>query len=856
MKKAIIILSILLPAFGYTQNYGVLQKIVANDRDLRDEFGTSVSISGNYAVVGSPKADHPLFGSLVQSGAAYIYEKNISGNWNQIQKIQPAAPSDQERGFGYSVSISGDYILIGCPKALLDENGLNQIAGSGNLGVGAAFVYERSFSGTWHEVQKIVASDRAFSDQFGLDVDISGDRAIIGACWEDEDAFGGNTKDYAGSAYIFERNTSGNWNEVQKIVAADRGIHHKFGWSVSIEQDQAIVSAVWENSSLLGHEGAVYVFKRYSGGTWSQIQKIKHSDMEWMDNFGYSVSISGDYFIAGAPIHPKDTLGLNSITASGAAYIFKKNLSGTWYETQKIIASDRSTDDNFGQLAEISGDKIIIGVPQEDHDVFGQNYMGTAGSAYIFEKTISGNWVQIQKVVAPDRSSGDGFGNTVAISTDDIMVGAATEDHDIMGLNFMDESGSVYVIGECFATNSTIIEKACNSYTAPYGTVYDSSGIYVDTITNSAGCDSIITLFLTITDTSSSTISPTSCNSYTSPSGIIYNNSGTYLDTIMNNAGCDSIITIHLTIDDFTLSTINETACNSYTSPSGVVYDTSGMYLDTILNNVGCDSIITIYLNIISDTTIDVSANVTSSLNCNGDNDGQAIVVVNTGTAPYTYQWDDPALQTTKEAWGLYATTYNVMVTDSNGCVDSSTVIVSEPDPLKIDSMTILSDQCEDGTGSISLFPEGGTPIYTYLWNTTPSQSNETIESLFGGNYSVSITDANGCDTTAVFELSNENNDDCDEECSLFIPNVITPNGNGWNDTWQIKDIDCYPNCLVKVYNRWGIMLFESKGYPTKWDGRYQGKELPAGVYYYIIDLNDDETQIFKGSISIFFTEE
>ena len=115
MRKGIFILCIILltPSFYLAQSFGVLDKIVANDRDMRDEFGTAVSISGNYAVVGAPIADHPLFGSLVQSGAAYIYEKSPSGSWNQIQKIQPATPSDQERGFGHSVSISGNYILIG-----------------------------------------------------------------------------------------------------------------------------------------------------------------------------------------------------------------------------------------------------------------------------------------------------------------------------------------------------------------------------------------------------------------------------------------------------------------------------------------------------------------------------------------------------------------------------------------------------------------------------------------------------------------------------------------------------------------------------------------------------------------------
>ena len=147
-------------------------------------------------------------------------------------------------------------------------------------------------------------------------------------------------------------------------------------------------------------------------------------------------------------------------------------------------------------------------------------------------------------------------------------------------------------------TSSTISPIVCASYTTPSGNeTYTASGIYTDTIPNTLGCDSIIIINLTVNSTSS-TISPIVCASYTTPSGNeTYTTSGIYSDTISNTAGCDSIITINLSVNN-TSSTIIENVIDTYTAPSGAVYNTTGIYTDTIPNAVGCDSIITIDLTV------------------------------------------------------------------------------------------------------------------------------------------------------------------------------------------------------------------------------------------------------------------
>jgi gliding motility-associated-like protein len=107
------------------------------------------------------------------------------------------------------------------------------------------------------------------------------------------------------------------------------------------------------------------------------------------------------------------------------------------------------------------------------------------------------------------------------------------------------------------------------------------------------------------------------------------------------------------------------------------------------------------------------------------------------------------------------------------------------------------------------------------------------------------VTDANGCvgsDTMHVHIFP-----------EIFIPNGFSNNGDGKNDFWVIDNIQQFPNCVVEVYNRWGEMLFHSDGYTTPWDGKYNGKDLPVGTYYYIIDLHHENfPKAYTGPLTIF----
>ncbi len=238
--------------------------------------------------------------------------------------------------------------------------------------------------------------------------------------------------------------------------------------------------------------------------------------------------------------------------------------------------------------------------------------------------------------------------------------------------DFVFEGQYVYACGDhgdifraklvCTPSSHTLTTAACETYTAPDGQTYTNSGQYVAVIPNVDGCDSTITINLTINNNDQATIAPTVCDSYTAPDGQVHTNTGQYTAIIPTQQGCDSTITIHLTIDNSSTNTLSETHCNSYTAPDGQVYTSSGQYMATLQNAVGCDSVITINLTI---NAVDTAVN-----------DGGAILTANAAGA--TYQWVDcnnnytPLVGETAQSLVVTANgNYAVIVTE-NGCTDTS----------------------------------------------------------------------------------------------------------------------------------------------------------------------------------------
>ncbi|GEM_PF-6885933 len=366
-----------------------IAKLYAQDETDNWWFGYSVAISGNYAAIGCGReflyvfrmtdyntwddgtrlyaaggqnvvaidGDYVVSGSKSYSsntGKVKVFHRTDSGWGTGVAVDNPNGGAGAGDYFGCSVGINGDYIVIGAE-------------GDGSAShPGAAYVHHRNGINSWGEEVKLVepAEYAAVESHFGNSVDISGNYVIVGAELADVNATD------TGSAYIFYRTGGNDWSSVVRLVASDGEANDRFGSSVAIDGDYAVVGAVLE-THLANEEGAAYVFHRTGENSWDSGFKLIAPDALGIDNFGSSVAIDGNYIAIGSRYNSE--LGNHA----GAVYIFKRTGTNEWAFSRKILAPDGSEDDRFGWSVGISGSYVIGGADM--NDVKGFN----AGVSYV-----------------------------------------------------------------------------------------------------------------------------------------------------------------------------------------------------------------------------------------------------------------------------------------------------------------------------------------------------------------------------------------------------------------------------------------------------------------------------------------
>jgi gliding motility-associated-like protein len=254
----------------------------------------------------------------------------------------------------------------------------------------------------------------------------------------------------------------------------------------------------------------------------------------------------------------------------------------------------------------------------------------------------------------------------------------------------------------------------------------------------------------------------------------------------------------------------------------------AGNYTVTVTDAGGCTSTATAI--ILQPATAVTGTVVVTNVLCNGGNNGAINLTPSGGTAPYTYQWSNSA--TTEDIVNLSAGTYTVKITDANGCFTDIDSQVTAPAVLTIEA-AVKNASCSDTRdGSIILTITGGTAPYNIIWSDGLSSATR---SAGDSTYSVVVSDANLCATSLSIPVAFDQGEAC-----LQIPKVITPNNDGKNDTWIIRNIDMYPNAEVLIFNRWGKLIYQTKNLAAHpWDGMYGGKLVPVDSYQYILYLND-----------------
>jgi len=266
------------------------------------------------------------------------------------------------------------------------------------------------------------------NDQFGFSISLSDDTLAVGAVGKNSEV---NNDVDVGAVYVFTRN-NGIWTRQATLKALDAEENDQFGFSVTLSGDTLAVGAVGKNSidNIKPDIGAVYVFSRDIDGNWTQQALLRASNAEDNDQFGFSISLSNDTLAVGA-------VGKNSIDNIkpdiGAVYVFTRDNAGDWRQQDFISAFNAEDNDQFGFSISLSSDTLAVGAVGKNSEV---NNDIDVGAVYVFIRENAGDWRQQDFISAFNAEDNDQFGFSISLSSDTLAVGAVGKNID---------AGAVYV---------------------------------------------------------------------------------------------------------------------------------------------------------------------------------------------------------------------------------------------------------------------------------------------------------------------------------------------------------------------------------------------------------------------------
>ena len=441
----------------------------ASNTGERDQFGFSVAVSGDTAVVGAATEDSNAAGVngdesnnlAPDSGAAYVFIR-AEGVWSQQAYLKASNPGDGDQ-FGFSIAIDGDTIVVGAWREDSNATGIdgdqsNDLASDS----GAAYVFTRS-GGVWSQQAYLKGDNTQASDNFGFSVALDEDTLVVGARLEDSSSTGvngdgsDNGEFNSGAAYVFVR-AGTTWSQEAYLKASNTESNDWFGTSVAIYGDSAVVGAPSEDSNATGVDGnesdnsaiasgAAYVFTR-SAGIWNHQAYLKASNTEQSDQFGTSVGIHENTIVVGAPYEASGSAGINSDgtdnsrSRAGAAYIFLRTGS-SWLQQAYFKASNPNSNVYFGWSSAITDEVVIIGARQE-HSI-----ASSSGGAYRFVRNGT-VWAETDLLKASNAGNSDSFGYKVSTDADTVIVGAVVEDSAATGVNGDESDNSAENAGAAY----------------------------------------------------------------------------------------------------------------------------------------------------------------------------------------------------------------------------------------------------------------------------------------------------------------------------------------------------------------------------------------------------------------------
>lgn len=350
-----------------------------------DRYGAAVDTSLGRMVVGAPNHD----ANGLQSGAVFIYASGGDGTWTPEQTLLSSdlAPNDL---FGSSVCVQGGRLVVGAPRrdvGVFDE--------------GAAYEFVRQGDGTWLETDRFSAQDGTPGDRFGESIAFDGDYAVVGAPADDPGGQGS-----AGSAYVFERQPSGDWLQIEKLTSPAPGVNRRFGRHVEIIGPFVVVGQEAANAGEAGLDRLFIYLRQGDDFVLDGTIASPTPGQAGAQRFGIDFDLDAPRLIVGDP----------DSSAGGRAHVYER-VAGSWVLTDTIDAAPEVSEARVGASVALNGTTAVLGAPGDG--VF-------EGRAVLMLESVNGGWRELADV-EPDVRSGvvpDEFGACVEMDEEGLVIGA------------------------------------------------------------------------------------------------------------------------------------------------------------------------------------------------------------------------------------------------------------------------------------------------------------------------------------------------------------------------------------------------------------------------------------------------
>lgn len=549
-------------------------------------------------------------------------------------------------------------------------------------------------------------------------------------------------------------------------------------------------------------------------------------------------------------------------------YVFINGCVDTFFATYQL-----NLNDSFPQTVNICpGDTFIVG---------NSIYTGTG----VYRDTLQSQ-TGCDSVVITDLLVVDG---TPIVTDTSICAGQQLQINDQVYTTAGTYFDTLFVSPTCYQANtinlsvvsiaSTIDLTICQGDVFYVGnSQYTTSGNYVDTITTSGNCDSIVHTQLTVVSADTSLFINTCFGDTIRVGNSIYTNTaGTFQDTLVSQFGCDSVVTTNIILQPYFLTINDTTICaGEFVTVGNNTYNSTGWYRDTIYDASGCQSILrtnltvlniidTVSTQICSGDTLFVGNNAytssgfyvdtfTNSIGCDSTVVTELIVSSNSQSVQNFTICQGAAITIDGKTYATEGTYYDTLVS-SFGCDSLVTTVIDLHPEIAVEATADTTAVLPNQPIQLNAVANG---ILTFYWTTRAQLTDPNLQDPIGyitegAWFIVTVADSNNlCPATDSIYISLLPESECNGD-GLFMPNAFTPNGDGRNDYLEIF-VDCpLKEFDLKIFNRWGELVFHSEGVDHKWDGRFKGELQRPDVYvYYIQALSNSNKRIYKeGSVTL-----